>query len=618
MRCASYQPGCCFADEILLGGQRGGGKTDGGILWLLSGNLDLPAGHPVYETAINYRNYTALVVRRHAQDNRDWVNHAAEIYCNIGAKLSGNPPCFVWPKTGARIYTDHLNDEEAFSKYKGWNLSRILIEELTEIPYLKWYLRLFGSLRRRKEDGKISIAPQMLATTNPDGPGHSWTKKRFIDVYSNGGKALQWDGPTQSFQLRKFGAGRVPPNTLMIDPVSKMGRIFIPAALEDNKFIDTQEYEKTLKMQAADSEAIFQAWRYGRWDVFAGQFYPELRFEGPMPGEAPEANHSYDKADVFLAPWWPVAIGIDWGFNHESATYWGKFNQEDKRLYVAEEYVVRQMGSRQLGQEVAKRTLPYLRELGEAAHIPLFLSHDAFSKEDATRTRAELFAMGIEDVLGAGSAHLAELTESEKKMKPEEAADSLERRYMALSSGACITIHKARQDRGAMATYLREQFNWKQAETKEPDIQFARSLLTSPRGDGHVLYEEYMERFRAQKAEALPKIKIERKCTRLRECITSLVYDPDNTEVPKKVDSTPEGEPGDDPYDGFCHLVMGARFVANRKPRNVFVLERIQRLKDQHGPNVDPALVGQVLESANEAWNAQAQAQGWLSIDRLM
>ena len=167
--------------------------------------------HPVYETAINYRNYTALVVRRHAQDNRDWVNEAAEIFCNIGAKISGNPPYFVWPKTGARIYTDHLNDEEAFSKYKGWNLTRILIEELTEIPHLKWYLRLFGSLRRRVEDGNISIPPQMLSTTNPDGPGHSWVKKRFINVYSGGGRALSWDDDTQSFLPRKFGPGKSHP-----------------------------------------------------------------------------------------------------------------------------------------------------------------------------------------------------------------------------------------------------------------------------------------------------------------------------------------------------------------------------------------------------------------------
>ena len=96
------------------------------------------------------------------------------------------------------------------------------------------------------------------------------------------------------------------------------------------------------------------------------------------------------------------------------------------------------------------------------------------------------------------------------------------------------------RDRGAMATYLREQFNWKTPEQKEPDIDYARSLLTSPRGDaGMVLYEQYMDRFRQQKPQALPKVKIERGCARLKDCITSLVYDPDNTEVPKKINSTP-------------------------------------------------------------------------------
>ena len=46
MRCASHQPGCCFAQELMFGGQRGGGKSKGAILWLLSGNLDLPREPP--------------------------------------------------------------------------------------------------------------------------------------------------------------------------------------------------------------------------------------------------------------------------------------------------------------------------------------------------------------------------------------------------------------------------------------------------------------------------------------------------------------------------------------------------------------------------------------------
>lgn len=584
------------ADEVLAGGARGGGKTQGGIMWLMKGNYRLPSDHPVYETALNYSRYRALVVRREAQDLRDWVDAAWEIFRATGAEITGQPRTFVWPATGAKIYTDHLNDERAFNKYRGWNLHRILAEELTEIPFLKWYLRLFGSLRSKKTgEGLAIVPPQMLSTTNPDGPGHQWVRSRFIDLIGKGGV-------------------RIEPNTVVRDPISGLTRIFIPMRLEDNKYLD-EDYEKRLKIQCGErgeGEATFLAWRYGRWDVFEGSFFPEFRPEGPMPGEPVEANHSYEAEAVDLAYWWPVAIGVDWGFNHESACYWGRHNQDDQRLYVEEEFVVRKLGSRQLGQEVAKRSIKYLDGLPDH-HIPLFLSHDAFSKEDDSKTRAELFIMGIEDVLGPGSAHIAALTDSERNMAPVDAWASMQDRYLKITHGNCITVHQARQDRASMASYVRELLHWKKSEQPEPDIDFARRLLLTE--DGLNKYETYMERFKP-KQEVLPRVRIERGCARLKSCMSSLVFDRDNTEVPAKVDST-DGSPGDDPYDGFCHLVMGMRVVANQKPRSVFVSERLDWMRRKYGQNPDPALMQQILHKAHEDYDGRSAPEGPLVLHRM-
>lgn len=585
------------ADEVLAGGARGPGKTMGGIFWLLKGNPKMPEGHPIHATALNYPRYTALVVRRQWQDLRDWIDQAEEVYKSTeGFSIKGNPPVLTW-KTGAKIYTDHMNDENAFNKYRGWNLHRILFEELTEIPYLKWYLRLLGSLRSKKlEDGSPIIKPQILSTTNPDGPGRMWVYKRFVNVYGK--------------------TGIFPPKTLMLDPITGLTRIFIPALLDENKFLGP-EYERMLLAQRAESEATYLAWRWGRWDVFSGQFFDTLRFDGPMPGEErekfPWANHGYSPIEVQLAEWWPMAIGVDWGYNHESAAYWGRWGQNDKRLYVEDELVVRRTGSRELGQMIAQRTLPHLIGLGEAAHIPLFLSHDAYSKEDNTRTRAELFCEGLEDVLGPNSAHLAEFTDSEKKMQPADAFASMENRYVSLSNGACITVHRARQDRAAMASYIREMLSWRVLDKKEPDLEYARTLLSAD--NGLILYEQYLEKFRKQDRDPVPKLKINtKKCPRLRDCLTSLIYDPDNTEVPLKVNSTPEGEPGDDPYDGFCHLVMGAKLVANRKPRSVFVGERVNKFREQFGADMDPAVLGQIYEKAHADWTGQTPP-AWENFD---
>jgi hypothetical protein len=60
---------------------------------------------------------------------------------------------------------------------------------------------------------------------------------------------------------------------------------------------------------------------------------------------------------------------------------------------------VRQMGSFELGVELAKWWLPDLEMLPHK-QITIALSPYAFSKTDASKTKAEQMAAGIKEVLG--------------------------------------------------------------------------------------------------------------------------------------------------------------------------------------------------------------------------
>ena len=117
------------AFEILYGGARGGGKTDAGLAWLLYDHEHL--------------KYRALVIRKQADDLRDWVDRARSFYAGI-AEVVGNPP-EVRFKKGGIIRTGHLTDEKAYTKYQGQEYQRILIEELTHIPTEEQYKKLFYS-----------------------------------------------------------------------------------------------------------------------------------------------------------------------------------------------------------------------------------------------------------------------------------------------------------------------------------------------------------------------------------------------------------------------------------------------------------------------------------------
>src|SRR3990167_1698021 len=86
-------------EEILYGGARGGGKTDAGQAWLL---YDI--GHP---------KYRALVIRRNADDLRDWIDRVRTMYAGTGAQVVGNPPEIRFLKGGI-IRTGHLKDENAY------------------------------------------------------------------------------------------------------------------------------------------------------------------------------------------------------------------------------------------------------------------------------------------------------------------------------------------------------------------------------------------------------------------------------------------------------------------------------------------------------------------------
>ncbi len=226
----SIAPGSAF--EILFGGARGGGKTDTGQAW-----LTYDAQNP---------QLRSLVIRRNADDLRDWIDRARGFYSGIG-EILGQPPevRFRW---GSIARTGHLKDENAYTKYQGHEYQRILIEELTHIPSEDHYLKLIASCRSTIP----GIEPQVMANCNPDGPGFSWVKKRW-----------GLDGiPNEPIWNRDEKTGRM--------------RVFIPSRVEDNLVLmqNDPEYINNLK---GLPDGLREAWLYGSWSdpIIPGAYYTQ-------------------------------------------------------------------------------------------------------------------------------------------------------------------------------------------------------------------------------------------------------------------------------------------------------------------------------------------------------
>lgn len=255
--------------EVLYGGARGGGKTEGGLAWLYR-----DTEHP---------KYRALVIRKNAKDLVDWIDRARWMFPH--AEVVGNPPVVRFP-SGAIIRTGHLRDSNAYTQYQGHEYQRMLIEELTQIPSEDDYLKLISSCR----SSIPGLKPRVLGTTNPGGKGHAWVKNRFV---SN----QEWGKPSYYSEV-------IP----RLGKVTR-SRIFIPARVDDNPSLFNVDpgYILFLEKLKETNVDLWKAWRHGDWDVFTGQVFSEFRRD--LHVIRPFVPHeSY--AHLFWA---------DWGYSGQSA-----------------------------------------------------------------------------------------------------------------------------------------------------------------------------------------------------------------------------------------------------------------------------------------------------------
>ena len=211
--------------EVLFGGAAGPGKSVG-LLISAAQFVDIPG-------------YAALLLRRSFRDlalpgalmhlSHQWWDHT-------DAHWDGQSYKWTFP-SGAVIqfgYMEHDGDEY---RYQSSEYQFIGFDELTQFPEHQ-YTYMFSRLRRVKDS---TIPLRMRGATNPGGRGHEWVKDRFNLPFGQTG-----------------------------DP----NRVFVPARLEDNPYLDAEAYEKGLSQLA---DVTFQQLREGDWDatISGGRFYPD-------------------------------------------------------------------------------------------------------------------------------------------------------------------------------------------------------------------------------------------------------------------------------------------------------------------------------------------------------
>lgn len=550
------------AEEILFGGARGGGKTSALRAW-----MTMYIANPQFK---------GLILRKTNESLKEFIDTAWELYKPMGAKQTGRPTGFVWPN-GARIYTAHFKDERSLEDVKGHEYHLIGLEEATQIEFESMYEALLGSNRSTVR----GIKPRILLTTNPDGIGNAWLKRRFINVYQ-GGVKLE---PKTPFRAE-----------------NKKVRVFIPARIWDNKILMDLDPGYYNTLAGDQNEARRKAWLLGDWDCQDGTFFPEFRPNGPHAGEPAHANHVIPEQSI--QAWCHRWASLDWGFAHHAAGYWGALNT-DKRTHVYREMVVRAMAADDLGSEFARRTLPDLIGLQDRA-ITLYLSHDAFAGRNGGKSIAEQVKTGIERTIGPGSCYLLGKTEDERKQAEHDEAGAREmfqERFQEQFKDARIVIKRSSQDRSAAASVAREYFKWRNyVERVEMDGKYAKWLMEQP--NGYQRFMEYKAQFDAQQElPPVPRVLIHDCCRVLIETIPQLRPDPNDLEKVRKFHGDKD-DIGDDPWDGFSYLLMGAKEQQNALPYAEYMAKEVARHIDPKETDINLRI--QVARNFHDKYNQQS------------
>ncbi len=277
----------CPVDELLVGGTRGGGKTD----VLIGRHL---GGVEKYG-----RNWNGLIIRRRYKDFNEMRRRWDELISNgVPAERVGgeNQANYIRFGNGAVVAMMAFQTLQQLDDIQGHQYPLVSVDECTNFP---WFNKLMDKLSgvNRSPHG---IPTQIFCTGNPGGPGHAQVKSYF-----------------------RLGQGGVRPGTIFRGE-SGMSRVFIPSFLRDNKILVEADPKYAARLAAISDPALRKAWLEGDWDVYIGQAFDitERHIVEPMP----------------VPPHAAIYMTFDWGFGKPFSIGWWWLDGEDRIYRFAEWY----------------------------------------------------------------------------------------------------------------------------------------------------------------------------------------------------------------------------------------------------------------------------------------
>ena len=249
------------------GGARGGGKS-----WFVRWKAVLLClHHPGIKVLITRRTYREL-----------YNNHIAPLQALLAGVATYNKgeKIFYFPN-GSTITFGYCDGEDDLGQYQGAEYDVWFADEAGQFQE-SWLTQIDACVR-----GTNDFPKRTYYTLNPGGPSHGYFKRLFID--------------------RRFTEDEYPEDYA-----------FIQALCTDNQALMKQQPEYMRSLEKLPPK-LRQAWLYGRWDVYEGQFFEDF-FDRPEHYRDRRFTHVIDPFEI--PEDWKIYRSYDWGYHRPFSCGW--------------------------------------------------------------------------------------------------------------------------------------------------------------------------------------------------------------------------------------------------------------------------------------------------------
>lgn len=258
--------------HIAFGGARGGGKS-----WAVRTKAKL--------LAFRYAGIRLLIVRR---SYPELMNNHINILRNelAGAAVYNDRDKILRFMNGSTVNFMYCDRDGDLDRIQGVEYDVIFIDEATQLS--EYQMKSIAACVR----GVNPFPKRVYYTCNPGGRGHGYIKRLFVD--------------------RRFKDGENPEDYS-----------FIQSLVSDNTALMKAQPDYVKQLEALPPK-LKEAWLYGKWDIFDGQFFEDFVIGNEMEKSELRFTHVIKPFDISRgeARGWKLYRSYDFGYNRPFSCAW--------------------------------------------------------------------------------------------------------------------------------------------------------------------------------------------------------------------------------------------------------------------------------------------------------